>query len=84
MEYKVLIKLYVPEIEQKYEMFIPVNKTIEQIIELLNNIVNENTFGIYPIKNNLNLCNRRNGKIYKYFDIIRNTDIRNGTELVLY
>ena len=28
MEYKVLIKLYVPEIEKTYDMYIPINKTI--------------------------------------------------------
>ena len=39
MDYKVLIRLYVPEIEQNYEVYIPINKTISQVLILLNKLV---------------------------------------------
>ena len=83
MEYKVLIKLYVPEIEETYEMFIPINKSIGQIAELLCKLVNDLSKA-YPIRKNANLCNRNTGLIYDKRSIIKNTDIRNGTELILF
>ena len=39
MEYKVLIRLYIPEIEQNYEIYIPINKTISQVLVMLNKLV---------------------------------------------
>lgn len=83
MEYKVLIKLYVPEIEKTYDMYIPINKTISEVLILLNRLINNSTNGVYPIKNNIYLVNRKQMNIYSNELLVRNTDIRNGTELVL-
>ena len=83
MEYKVLIRIYVPEIEENYEIYIPINKTVYQTITTLNKIINNISGGIYPIKDNLTLYNRRTYQEYKLEEIIINTDIKNGTELVL-
>lgn len=83
MEYKVLIKLYVPEIEESYEFYISINKYVGEIAESLNKIVNEIS-DILPIKANPNLCNRQTGNIYNKNYLLRQTDIRNGTELVLF
>lgn len=83
MEYKVLIKLFVPEIEEIYEMYIPVNKTIGEISELLSKLVKDLS-KVYPIKNNACLCNRRSGIIYEKYHLISETDIRNGTELIIF
>ena len=82
MEYKVLIKLFVPEIEESYEMYIPINKTIGEISRSLNQLVN-NLSGIYPAPKNVFLYNRHNNTLYSRNLLIRETDIRNGTELVL-
>lgn len=83
MEYKVLIKLYVPEIEEDYEMYVPVNKYVGELTLLLCKIVNDLS-KVYPIKNNACLCNRHTGIIYEKNLIVRDTNIRNGTELILF
>lgn len=83
MEYKVLIKLYVPEIEETYEMYIPINKYVGEISELLCKIVNDLS-KIYSIKKNAYLLNRSSGLIYERTKTIKETDIRNGTELVIF
>lgn len=84
MDYKILIKLFLPELEQSFEMYIPVNRTIGQVIELMNKVVNDITLNVYHIKEGLQLMNRRNNTFYEYNDLIRNTNIRNGTELVMF
>lgn len=83
MEFKVLIKLYVPEIEEVYEMYIPINKTVGEIAELLSKLVNDLS-KVYPIKKNASLCNRFSGIIYEKSNPILKTDIRNGTELIIF
>lgn len=84
MDYKILVKLFLPEMEQNYEMYIPANRTVGQVIELMNKVVNDITLNVYPIKEGLQLMNRRNNILYNYNDIVRNTNIRNGTELVMF
>lgn len=83
MDYKVLIKIYVPEIEEEYEMYIPINKYIGEITYQLCKVINDLS-KIYPLKNNAYLCNRRTGIIYDNYMFLRDTDIRNGTELVIF
>ena len=82
MEYKVLIRLFVPEIEETYEMYIPVNKTISEISGSLNQLVTSIS-GVYPIQKNIFLYNRRTNALYEGNLMVRETDIRNGTELVM-
>ncbi len=82
MEYKVLIKLFVPEIEDAYEAYIPINKTVGQISLLLNQMVS-NLSGVYPAESNVLLYNRRTNLPYDRGVLVRDTDIRNGTELVM-
>ena len=82
MEYKVLIRLYVPEIEEEFEVYIPINKTVYEVTASLNQLVNMLS-RVYPIKDTTILYNRRSGAPYLSDVLIRDTDIRNGTELVM-
>ena len=84
MEYKVLVLILVPEIEKKFEIYLPVNRTIGDVLRYINKLINEITFGIFPIKNNVVLCNRFTNEVYSFNKYIRDTDIRNGTQLVFY
>ena len=83
MDYKVLIKLFVPEIEEVYELYIPINKYIGELCDSLSEIVNDLS-KVYPVKKDACLCNRYTGTIYKKTYTVRQTDIRNGTELALF
>jgi hypothetical protein len=82
MEYKVLVKLFVPEIEKIFEVYLPVNKTIGEICIMLNKLINEATSGDFPIKNNIILCDRFTSNFYNCNYYLRDTDIRNGSQLI--
>lgn len=81
MEYKVLIELYLPEIEDTYEAYIPINKTVGEIMELLMGLI-RNQHSELPDDVKPKLYNRHNYRRYYSKEVIRNTDIRNGTGLV--
>ena len=80
---KILIKLYVPIIEQQYEIWIPANKRIYNVINLLTKAVNELYGGYYKVAKMPGLYDKATGKPYDINFSIKETNIRNGTELVL-
>ena len=83
MENKVLIKLFVPELDTNFELFIPVNVTIynikELVIKSIPDIINFN----FDAKSNYILINKCTSRIYSNNEIVINTDIRNASELIL-
>lgn len=83
MKNKVLVEVLVPNIEQKYDVYLPVNKRIGNIIILLCRAINEFTNGMYLGDQSVSLYNNQTGNKYNVNDLLRKTDIRNGTVLVL-
>lgn len=83
MKNKILIELIVPEIEKTYNVYIPINRRIGNIISLLNKSVYELSNGVYQENNKAALYNRDTGTKYNINYLVRATDIRNGTSLVL-
>ena len=82
MNNKVLVNLYVPFLEKKYEVFLPVNRKISEIIYLIGKSLPDITGNYYVYKNEERLYNRWNGKEYQMNELLKYTDIRNGTELI--
>ncbi len=84
MNDKVIIELIVPEIDEKYDIFLPINKRIGSIVLLLNKAVNELSQGDFPISRSNKLYNANNLSLYNPNDLLIKTDIRNGTKLLLF
>ena len=82
MEDKILVTLVVPMIEKKYEVFLPSNKKIGEIITLLSKGLTDVSNGYYIITNKEKLYNRVTGKEYNNNQILKNTDIIQGSWLV--
>lgn len=83
MKNKILIKLSVPEIDEEYDIFIPINKRIGNIILLINKAITEFSNGEYILKDIYSLYNKETGARYDERLLVRETDIRNGTNIVL-
>ena len=80
---KVYVKLYVPLIEENYELFIPVNKEISDIVKLLVKSVQELNDCNYDYNSETGLYNKDTGIKYKNDKLLIDTDIKNGTKLIL-
>ena len=83
MDNKVLVSLFVPEIGKNYDIYLPVNKKIGNIIILLNKAINELSNGNYKLDSNNLLYNVETKQIYNPDMLLANTNIRNGTKLLL-
>lgn len=80
---KVFIVVEVPLIEEKYEVYIPIGKKIYKVAQILSKAVSELSGGHYPIKEDAMLYSKMTGKPYNINMTVKDTDIRNGTEIIL-
>lgn len=83
MKNKVLIKVFIPEYNLNYDIFVPVNEYIWKIKELVIKSINDlENLGISN-EQKFVLLNKDSGSIYDNNMLISKTDIRNATELLL-
>ena len=80
---KVLVRLYVPTIEKQYDIWIPLNKRICNIILLFVKAVKEFSRGYYKPDKLPMLYDKATAKPYDVNITVRESTIRNGTELIL-
>lgn len=83
MKNKVLVSISVPEIDQRYDVYLPINKKVGNIINLLNKAISELTDGEYVLSNCNSLYNVMTKEVYSSDVLLANTNIRNGSQLVL-
>ena len=83
MNEKILVIVYVPLLEESYNIFVPVSKKVGVIKKLLEKTVGELKYPEYSQNSKFLLYNKDSNINYNNDVYIKNTDIRNGTKLVL-
>lgn len=83
MKNKVLVKLFVPELYESYDVFIPVNEFIWKIKKIMVKSVSDLTNYPLDIDAKYILVNKDTGQVYNDNYLLIATDIRNVTELIL-
>jgi len=83
MKNKVLVDIYIPQIDENYNIYLPLNKNIANIIYLLCKSIKELKRIDNIDFNNYSLYNRDTGILYLSNSKIRETNIRNGFRLIL-
>ena len=82
MKNKVLIELYVVELDRFFDITIPVNEYVGKIIEDIVESVFELTDSTKG-RENYYLLNPDEGTVYNNSDLIRDTDIRNAKRIFM-
>ncbi len=80
---KVFIIVEVPLIEERYEVYIPIGKKIHKVSSILSKAVSELSGGHYPIKKDAMIYSKLTGKPYNINMTVKDSDIRNGSEIIL-
>ena len=83
MKNKRLIELIVPEVDEKHNLYIPINKKVGNVVVLLSKAVKELTNGTFDGTNKTCLYDRTTGEKYPINSLIRETNIKNGSSLIL-
>ena len=79
LDNKVLVNLHILSLGKDFEVYLPVNEKIGVISRLLNSTM----FDSNDSKKSLVLYNAETGITYENNVLIRNTDIKNGSRLML-
>lgn len=83
MKNKINVNIFVPTLNETYNLFIPVNKTVGEVVKLVSTAINELTEGEYPISNNLSLIDLDSGVSYNFEFSIKDNKVKNGSRLAL-
>ena len=83
MNNKVCVELIVPAIEERYNVFIPINKKTLEVIYLLSKAINEMSNGFFEISNQVSLINGNTGLNYDVDKTFLENGILNGSKIIL-
>lgn len=84
MNYKVICEVSFPVLSTSLDINIPINKTVEYVCKMLDEIIIENISSKYVSKDTSILVNKRTGTIYDKNKLVKDTDISNGSKLTYY
>lgn len=83
MNNKVLVEVEFPKIEATYTVFIPINKRIINVIQLLEKGVKSLSDDYYMTEGEHYLYKKETGLRYDDSLVVKETDIRNGSKLII-
>ena len=82
MDFRVYVIIEAPILDKKYELLVPIDRRIHELIGLLKKNIPELTENYYK-ENTPSLFNKVTGEQYDMNLIIKNSNIKTGTRLVL-
>ena len=83
MKNKVLVKVYVPSIDEEYEIYIPTNESIKKVMELIIKSIYELSDSNLNLESKHYLLDPDTSTIYVNDLIIRDTNIKNSKKIIL-
>jgi hypothetical protein len=81
MNNKILLNILIPEISTSYDVFIPINITVSELNTLLKQSISE--LAEYNFDNKARIYYQDNGNEIDASLIIKNTNLRNGSKIIL-
>ena len=83
MKNKILVNINIPEIDKKYDMYLPLNKKVSTIIRLIEKTINQmNDEKISLSKNRLLIIYKLGIRVEEDL-LLKDTPIKNGSKLLL-
>ena len=83
MKNKVLVNINIPEIDLAFDMYLPLNKKISTILILIDKAISETHKRNYFLTKKSLLMDYEKGTKYDGESLVQDTDIKNGSKLVL-
>jgi len=77
-----LIEVYVPAINTRYDVFIPYNARVYELLPLISSAVEKLSGSLFSQENNA-LCDGETGRIYNNSMTVGDMDLKNGSRMML-
>lgn len=81
---KVLIEVTSPAAGQTFDMFVPDTLQIGEMISLIGNVFAKTSNGAYSKTSSMVLSEKRTGYVFDLNKTIKDSNIRNGSKLLLF
>ena len=82
MNNKVIVMLNVPQVDKKYELYLPINRKIGNIINLIGDVIKRDLQDNVTFSHS-RLYNSDTKELYGENILLYDTNIRNGSSLIL-
>lgn len=83
MNNKVLVELVVPTLEERYDIYIPANRKVGNVIQLCSKAVVDLSGNTFVATEKNSFYDGDTGEKYAYDVLVRDTNIRNGKKIIL-
>jgi hypothetical protein len=83
IENKVLVSVIVPILENNYDIYFPVNRKISNVIKMIKSSLQGLSQGSFDMDKQYVLYNKDNGEPYDMNILVRESNIRNGSSVIL-
>lgn len=83
MDIKILVEVYVKELNETYDVFVPTNKTIHEISNIISDSINTQTQGLYQATKDTVIYDKENRNIENTTLTIEKLSLLNGLKLTL-
>ena len=83
IENKVLVSVNVPILENNYDIYFPVNRKISNVIKMIKSSLQGLSQGSFDMDKQYVLYNKDNGEPYDMNMLVRESNIRNGSSVIL-
>ena len=80
---KILLEVYIPLIQEEYDIFVPINKSIGTIKNIIEKGIMDLSTSGYQAKEDTNLYSKDTGEIYDVNQKLIDTDLKNGSRIIL-
>lgn len=80
---KVLVEIFVPVLDRSFDVFIPLQSPMYEVLELIKKAVAEMSDGRFIANQNTTICHREDGSILNINLSVYELEIRNGSKLML-
>lgn len=83
MDIKILVEVYVKQLNKTYDVFVPTNKTIHEISNIISDSINAQSKGIYKATKDTVIYDKENRNIENTTLTIEKLSLLNGLKLTL-
>ena len=82
MDFRVYVTIEMPILDKKYELFVPIDRRIHDLISILKKSIPELSQDYYK-EHSPNLYSKSTGELYDMNLVIKSSNIKMGTRLIL-
>lgn len=79
---KILLEIYVPLIEKKYEIFVPVSKSVEKVTKIINKSISELNDNFLSEESSFRLYDQQTGNLIPLNVTIKDSGLKNGSRVL--